>query len=76
MTTDAQKPEHVTLIAPDISCGHCVQTIQGTLGKLDGVSKVQASAETKTIDVDFDASVVALGTIESILDEAGYPVQR
>jgi len=75
-TSDAPNVEHVSLIAPDISCGHCVQTVQSELGKLDGVSNVHASAETKTIDLDFDAAVVSLGKIEAILDEAGYPVQR
>ena len=33
--TDAQNIEHVTLLAPDISCAHCVQTVQSALGELD-----------------------------------------
>jgi len=75
-TTDTQNIEHVTLQAPDISCGHCVQTVQTALNNLDGVSNVLASAETKLIDLDFDSDVISLGKIEAILDEAGYPVKR
>lgn len=74
--TDSQNLEHVTLQAPDISCAHCVQTVQGALNKLDGVSNVLASSETKLIDLDFDSGVISLGKIEAILDEAGYPVKR
>lgn len=66
--------EHVTLTAPDISCGHCVMTVQNTLREL-GVEDVTASAETKRIDVTFDTGKVSLVRIEAALDDAGYPVQ-
>ena len=68
--------EHVTLTAPDISCGHCVQTIERSLGQLDGVSRVQASAETKQVDVEYDPARVSLERITAVLDDEGYPVQR
>jgi len=67
--------EHATLHAPDISCGHCVSTVQEAVGKLDGVSQVQASAETKFVDVDFDPSVASVESISQALDAAGYPVK-
>lgn len=66
--------EHVTLAAPDISCGHCVMTVQNTLRDL-GVEDVSASAETKRIDVTFDPGKISRGQIEAALDDAGYPVQ-
>ena len=67
--------EHATLLAPDISCGHCVGTVQSTLGSLAGVSSVSASAETKLVDVEFDPAVVTVDTISEALKEAGYPVK-
>lgn len=67
--------EHATLHAPDISCGHCVGTVQDAVGKLDGVSQVQASAETKFVDVDFDPSITSVESISQALDDAGYPVK-
>jgi copper chaperone CopZ len=70
----ATATEHITLTAPDISCGHCVMTVQNTLRDL-GVEDVSASAETKRIDVTFDPARVSLDRIEAALDDAGYPVQ-
>ena len=71
MSTDTQQ---ITLTAPDISCGHCVATVQTAVGALDGVERVQADAETKRIEVAFDPARVSRPRIEAALDEAGYPV--
>lgn len=71
----ASAPEHVTLLAPDISCAHCVSTVEGAVGKLEGVSRVMANAETKLVDVDFDPSLTPLDQISSAMDAAGYPVR-
>jgi copper chaperone len=68
--------ERVTLLAPDISCGHCVNTVQSSVGKLEGVKRVSASAETKQVDLEFDPSLVSLAQIEAVLDDEGYPVKR
>jgi copper ion binding protein len=72
----AQATEHITLQAPDISCGHCVASIQDRLGGLDGIEKVSASAETKLVDIDFDPAKVDLAKIESELEDEGYPVSK
>lgn len=72
----AQATEHVTLQAPDISCGHCVASIQDRLGNLDGIESVSASAETKMVDIDFDPAKVDLAKIESELEDEGYPVKK
>lgn len=68
--------ERATMVAPDISCGHCVATIQKAVGGLDGVSKVAASEQTKQVQVEFDPARVSLAQIEAMLDEEGYPVQK
>jgi copper chaperone len=68
--------ERVTLTAPDISCGHCVMTVQNSVGQLEGVKSVSASAETKQINLEFDPSKVSLDKIAAVLDDEGYPVQR
>lgn len=72
MSTTAQ----ATLTAPDISCGHCVATINRALDALDGVSRVETNQSTKQITVDFDPARVSLERIAAVLDEEGYPVQR
>ena len=68
--------ERATLTAPDISCGHCVATIQKAVGGLEGVSKVAASEQTKQVQVEFDPQRVSLAQIEATMDEEGYPVQK
>jgi len=72
--TDTQNLRHVTLQTPDLSCAHCVKTIQETLSSLDGITKASASEDTKSVDVEFDEEVISLGKIESALREVGYPV--
>lgn len=67
--------ENVTLTAPDISCGHCVNSIQNRIGGLEGVDKVVASVETKHVDLSFDPSKVSLDTIKAEMEDEGYPVQ-
>ena len=68
--------EKVTLTAPDISCSHCVATINKTLGGLDGVQHVETSEATKKIEVSYDPGKVTLLKIKEVLDEEGYPVQQ
>lgn len=68
--------QEATLTAPDISCGHCVATVQGAVGALDGIERVQANADTKQVAVAFDPARVSLPQIEAALDEAGYPVAK
>ena len=68
--------EHVTLTAPDISCGHCEATVKEAVGALAGVAGVQASADTQKVEVDFDPDRVSRQQIETALAEAGYPVQQ
>jgi len=72
----ASMVEHVTLTAPDISCGHCVATIKEEVGILPGVARVEADPASKHVDIDFDPGRVSLAQIEAVLDEAGYPVAK
>lgn len=66
--------QQINLTAPDISCGHCVATVEREVGAMAGVESVKASAETKQVEITFDPSRVSQPQIEAILDEAGYPV--
>jgi copper ion binding protein len=68
--------EHVTVTAPDISCGHCVATVKEAVGALPGVAAVEVDVDTKRIEIDVDPGRVSLVQIEAALDEAGYPVAR
>ena len=62
----------LTLNVPNISCGHCVHTIQSELADLEGVEKVVASADTKQVTVTFDPPADET-KIKSLLAEINYP---
>lgn len=63
----------VQLQAPDISCGHCVSSVKSRVGGLEGVASVNADAETKLVDITFDANTVSLEKIQAELADEGYP---
>jgi copper chaperone len=63
----------VTYSVPNISCGHCVHTIQTELADLAGVKIVNANADTKKVEVSFD-SPASEDAIKALLAEIDYPV--
>ena len=56
---------------PNISCGHCVHTIQTEVGDLAGVKSVVASNETKTVEVQFEAPATE-DQIVALMKEINY----
>ena len=64
--------ETKTITVPNISCGHCVMTIQNELSELPGVSNVEGDPNAKEITVDWDAPAT-LEMIISHLKEINYP---
>ncbi len=64
----------LTVKAPNISCGHCVHTIEDEVGELDGVKSVQAQEASKVVTVTFEAPATT-EQIEALMAEIGYPAQ-
>lgn len=64
--------ENKTLHIPNISCGHCVNSIKNELEDLDGVSKVTGDPGKKEITVEWE-SPVTLEIIKKTLSEINYP---
>ncbi len=63
----------ITYQIPNISCMHCVHTIQNELSDLEGVKKVTANAETKSVLVEFEPPATP-EIIKEVLAEINYPV--
>lgn len=61
-----------TFSVPNISCGHCVMTIERELGELAGVESVAADADTRIVTVEWDSPATWEG-IKSLLTEINYP---
>jgi copper chaperone CopZ len=63
----------VTYSVPNISCGHCVHTIQSEVSDLAGVSSVKADAASKVVEIVFDAPADE-ASIKALMAEINYPV--
>ena len=64
-----------TFKVPNISCGHCVHTIQNELGDLEGVKKVVANEATKLVTVEWEAPQT-WENIKATLEEINYPAEN
>jgi copper chaperone len=67
--------ENITLNVQGMSCGHCVQSIEGNVGKLTGVKSVKVHLDEGTVDVAFDPNSVSLKEIKDEIEEQGYEVE-
>lgn len=66
--------QEMTLSVPDVSCEHCVKTVNGALGTLPGVETVSTDIPTKSVSLRYDPSQLSMEQIKTTLDEAGYTV--
>jgi copper chaperone len=49
-------------------------SIEGAVGALEGVDKVEVHIERRTVDVDFDDASISLDAIHAAIEEQGYEV--
>lgn len=64
--------EKRTFSIPNLSCGHCVMTIQNELKELAGVKQVDGDTQNKAITVEWE-SPTTLQEIRDTLKEINYP---
>jgi copper chaperone CopZ len=57
---------------PNISCGHCVHTIERELGELQGILQVRASESDRRVFIEFEPPATE-GGIKALLQEINYP---
>ncbi|WP_028393652.1 copper chaperone CopZ [Bacillus cihuensis] len=67
--------EKITLNVSGMSCGHCVNAIEGNVAKLAGVNEVKVHLETGKVDVAFDHDIITLEKIKDTIDDQGYDVK-
>ena len=68
--------QEVVLIAPDISCDHCIMSIRKAVTNLAGVEFVSGDPARKQVSLRFDESRVKLEDIEQAMEDEGYPVVK
>lgn len=62
----------ITYNVPNISCGHCVHTIETELSDLEGVVRVKAEQMDKRVTVDYEPPATP-DAIQALLTEIAYP---
>jgi copper chaperone len=63
---------HITLGVQGMSCGHCVNSVEGAVHHLGAGAKVDLASGSVTID--YDESQVSLAAIKEAIEEQGYEV--
>ena len=58
---------------PEISCGHCKETIEAIVGSIESVESVTVNIDQKLVDVK-STSKLDLSLVSEMLDEQGYTV--
>ena len=63
------------LSVPDISCGHCENTITKALTGQPGVNSVKVDIPARQVALEYDAAQLSLNRVKEILAEEDYPVE-
>ncbi|KKI93422.1 copper resistance protein CopZ [Bacillus sp. SA1-12] len=66
--------EKILLKVEGMSCNHCVNAIEGSVGKLQGVSNVKVDLGQGTVEVNYDVSKVTEKEMKDTIEDQGYDV--
>ena len=58
---------------PEISCGHCKETIESTVNSIESVKSVSVDIDQKSVEIK-STSDLDLSLVSEMLDEQGYTV--
>ena len=64
---------NVVFTVPEISCGHCKDTIESTLNNVDSIESVSVDIEKKSVEV-ISSLDLDMMNVSELLDEQGYTV--
>jgi len=67
--------ENITLNVKGMSCGHCVNSVESSVGSLEGVEQVKVHLDTGKVDVVFNQDKVTIDKIKESIDDQGYDVE-
>lgn len=65
---------NTTLNVPDISCGHCKESIETAVSQMAGVESVTVAIEPRTVSLTYDQGSTDLETIKAAIEGLGYEV--
>ncbi len=63
----------VTLHVDNMTCATCPPVVKKSLGRIEGVSRVEVSLEAKTAVVTYDDAKTDVAALIDATTDAGYP---
>src|SRR3546814_17489856 len=63
----------ITLFAPDVTCDHCIATIQKTVATVDGATFLKGDPDSKSFAIEVKEGAV-LDRVAEALAAEGYPL--
>ena len=66
--------ETALLKVEGMSCNHCVNSVESSVGKLEGVANVIVNLEQGMVEINFDSSKVSKDKIKDVIEDQGYDV--
>lgn len=63
-----------TLKVEGMSCNHCVNSIETSVGELNGVSTVNVNLDQGDVTVEFDETKTSLAQIKETIEDQGYDI--
>jgi copper chaperone len=72
---EREKVKNIILSVQGMSCGHCVNAIEGSVGQLDGVNQVNVKLDSAQVEVLFNESQVSIDKIKETIEDQGYEIE-
>ena len=66
---------NVVFTVPEISCGHCKDTIESALNNVESIDSVSVDIEKKLVEV-VSSSNLDMMNVSELLDEQGHTVVK
>ncbi|WP_243290380.1 copper chaperone CopZ [Bacillus sp. FJAT-47783] len=63
-----------TLTVKGMSCNHCVNAVETSVGSLIGVQSVKVQLADEKVKVEFDETKVSADKIKDTIEDQGYDV--
>jgi copper chaperone len=63
-----------TLKVQGMSCAHCVNAVESSVGELQGVSSVKVDLGKGEVTVAYDDNKTSLNQIQETIEDQGYDV--
>ncbi|MFH0070546.1 copper chaperone CopZ [Peribacillus sp. NPDC056705] len=68
--------EKMTVNVKGMSCGHCINSVEGNVGELSGVTTDKVNLDSGTVSVEFNPNEVSIDKIKETIDGQGYYISQ